>query len=409
MLSVNEARTQLLAALSLLPAESVLIQDASGRVLARPLKAAFSMPPFSNSSMDGFAVRAADIAGASADRPARLKVVADIPAGSVSTAVVQPGQAARIMTGAPLPEGADTVVPVEQSDFHDRAAGSLPPETVRIFTPVSHGGYVRREGEDVVAGDVLIAAGHRLRPQDVAMAAMTGAAELIVVRRPRVAVLSTGDELLSPGETPRPGKIFESNSLAIAALVEAAGAEAVLLGIARDQEADVRARLDVAVAADVDLIISSAGVSVGAYDYVKGVVESAGELGFWRVNMRPGKPLAFGTYRGKPFVGLPGNPVSSFVGFEVFLRPALAAMGGWTEWVRETLVCRLAERVDSDGRESYLRAVVGKDDAGWRATLTGHQGSGNQFSLVQANALVIIPAGVRSLEAGSEAQFWKLS
>ena len=409
MLSVDDARSHLLAALPLLPAEMVPIRAAAGRVLARPLKAAFSMPLFDNSSMDGFAVRAADIGAASPGSPVELAVVADIPAGSVSAVALGAGQAARIMTGAPMPDGADAVVPVEQTDFQDRSAGSRPPALVNVLAPISAGGYVRRRGEDVTEGEVLIEAGRRLRPQDVGMAAMTGAAVIPVVRRPRIAVLSTGDELLTPGEAHQPGKIFESNSLAIAALVESAGAEALQLGIARDSEADVRARLDEAVAAGVDLVLSSAGVSVGAYDFVKGVVESAGELGFWRVNMRPGKPLAFGNYRGVPFVGLPGNPVSSFVGFEVFLRPALAAMSGWTEWNRETLTCRLAEPVESDGRESYLRAVVRASEAGWTATLTGHQGSGNQFSLVQANALIVIPAGVRSLDAAAEVQFWKLS
>ncbi len=409
MLSVHDARTQLLAALPQLTAEQVHLQNAVGRVLARPLTAGFSLPPFDNSSMDGFAVRAADISSAGSDTPVMLTVVDDIPAGAVSNAVVKEGQAARIMTGAPLPEGADAVVPVEHTDFNDRSAGSAPPATVNIRASVTFGGYIRRRGEDVAHGDELLPAGHRLRPQDVGMAAMTGLAVLEVVSQPRIAVLSTGDELLFPGEAPEPGKIYESNSLTISALVESMGAEAIRLGIARDRESDVRAKLDGAVADNVDLIISTAGVSVGAYDYVKDVVESAGTLGFWRVNMRPGKPLAFGEYRDVPFVGLPGNPVSSFVGFEVFLRPAIAKMSGWTAWTREVHTGRLGEPVESDGRESYLRAVVRKDGNDWIADLTGHQGSGNQFSLVRANALIIIPAGVRFMAAGSEVKIWNLS
>jgi molybdopterin molybdotransferase len=241
------------------------------------------------------------------------------------------------------------------------------------------------------------------------MAAMTGSATVTVHRRPIAAILSTGDELISPGQPHEPGKIFESNSLALAALFAQAGAEPVRLGIARDEAADVRRKLDAAAESGVDLIVSSAGVSVGAYDFVKEVVERYGRLDSWRVNMRPGKPLAFGAYRDIPFVGLPGNPVSAFVGFEVFLRPVLARMSGWTAWQREHHTGRLESPLTSDGRESYLRARAGRGPQGWSLSLTGHQGSGNQYSLVQANALVIIPAGVTAMDAGDPIDFWRFS
>ena len=409
MQSVEEARRLLLAAVKPLEAEEVRLEEAAGRMLARPVVARFDLPAFSNSSMDGFALRAADIAGASEAAPAWLPVVADIPAGSGSAPEVAAGQAARIMTGAPLPPGADTVVPVEKTDFGDRLSGTAAPDAVRVFAPVDTGGYVRRRGEDVAAGEVLLEPGVRLRPQDVGMAAMTGAAVVAVHRRPKAAILSTGDELLLPGDPPGPGKIYESNSLTISALVAGTGAEVVRLGIARDSAEDIRRKLEAAADLGVDLIISSAGVSVGAYDYVKDVVEEHGRLDFWRVNMRPGKPLAFGAYRDILFVGLPGNPVSAFVGFEVFLRPVLAKMAGWTAWERETYTGRMEGSLDSDGRESYLRARALRDSEGWRLSLTGHQGSGNQFSLVQSNAMAIIPAGVTHLEAGEQIKFWRFS
>jgi molybdopterin molybdotransferase len=409
MRSVEEARNLLLAAVEPLGDEEVRLEEAAGRILARPVIARFDLPAFSNSSMDGFALRAADIAGASESAPEQLPVVADIPAGSDAAPVLSAGQAARIMTGAPLPPGADTVVPVEKTDFGVRFSGADAPDTVLVYEAVDPGGYVRQRGEDVAAGDVLLDPGVRLRSQDVGMAAMTGTSVVVVHRRPRAAVLSTGDELLRPGEPPQPGKIYESNSLTIAALLAGAGAEVVRLGIARDTAADVRSKLDAAVEAEVDLIISSAGVSVGAYDYVKDVVETFGRLDFWRVNMRPGKPLAFGAYRDILFVGLPGNPVSAFVGFEVFLRPVLAKLSGWTAWTRETHTGRLAEPLRSDGRESYLRARADRDAGGWVLSLTGHQGSGNQFSLVQANAMAIIPAGVTQVDPGEPINFWRFS
>ena len=405
ILSVTEAREKLLQTFSPLEPEQVRLDQASGRVLAESVYTPTDLPPFSNSSMDGFAIRAEDVTGASAQTPVQLKVVADIPAGKPSDVILSPGQAARIMTGAPLPAGADTVVPVEDTDFKHRDAGTAPPAQVGVMRSVAAGAYVRRRGEDLQLGDVALSPGRVLRPKDVGMLAMLGRAEVRVVRRPLVGVLSSGDELLPVGSPSEPGKIYESNAHTLAALVEEVGGNPLRLGIALDQAENVQERLDFAISRGVDLILSSAGVSVGAFDFVRAVVETHGKLNFWRVNMRPGKPLAFGEYREVPFVGLPGNPVSAYVGFEVFVRPALKKMLG-AAWQRETHRAILDEEITSDGRESYLRGVVTRQDGIYHARLTGHQGSGNHYSLVLANAFIIVPGGVKSLPPGSEVEIW---
>ncbi len=407
-LSVSEARQRLLDSLSVVNAEQIPLTAAAGRVLAEAVVSPYDLPPFSNSSMDGFAVRAEDLQRATADAPVYLDVVADIPAGMPRPVVIQRGQAARIMTGAPLPDGADAVIPVEATDFQVRDAGAPAPERVGVLSSLDSGDYVRPRGQDVSKGEQVLAAGGRLRAQDIGMLAMLGRAQVSVFRRPTVALLSTGDELLPIGAPDEPGKIYESNAHTLSALIGAVGAEPVHLGIAADRADAVRERLDAAVQRGVVLILSSAGVSVGAFDYVRSVLEANGRLDFWRVNMRPGKPLAFGQYRGLPFIGLPGNPVSAFVGFEVFVRPALARMMGLADWQRPVLRGVLDHEVRSDGRESYLRATVRALEGELHASLTGHQGSGNQYSLVQANSLVIIPAGVRQLPAGADVEIWPL-
>lgn len=404
---VTEARKDILQSFSLVKTETVPTADSFDRVLAEDVAAPRDYPPFSNSSMDGFALRADDLANVDSETSARLQVVADIPAGKPSDIALKAGQAARIMTGAPMPAGADSVVPVEVTDFQHRDAGTDAPDWVNVQKKVDKGGYVRQRGEDMRAGDVVMCVGQILRAQDVGLLAMFGQAEVTVFRRPRVGLLSTGDELLPLGTDAQPGKIFESNAYALAGLVQDAGAEPIRLGIASDTEASVKEHLDRAVEMGVDVIISTAGVSVGAYDYVRTVLETYGTLDIWRVNMRPGKPLAFGAYRGVPYFGLPGNPVSSFVGFEVFIRAALYKMTGRT-WQPQALHAALAEDITSDGRESYLRARVSREAGHLLAMLTGHQGSGNQLSLVQANAFVLIPAGVRAMSAGEEVEVWML-
>ena len=408
LLSVNEARERILSYLHPVSTESLPLAECMNRVLARDILAVNDLPLFDNSSMDGFAIRAADVAEATLASPLSLRVVADIPAGTSPTISLARGKAARIMTGAQMPEGADAVIPVEDTDFGNRDSGSPPPEKIMIFKPANPGDNIRPRGMDIHAGDVVLQKGQTLKAQDLGLFAMLGFAVVNVFRKPRIALFSSGDELLAVDAPLEPGKIRDSNSTMLAALIESAQVEVVRLGVARDSFDSVKSLLEQALNKHVDLILSSAGVSVGAYDFVKDVIESNGSMDFWRINMRPGKPLAFGQYKQIPFIGLPGNPVSAFVGFEVFVRAALGRLSGSNNGTRQTVRVRSAEEINSDGRESYLRAQVRDENGVLSARLTGHQGSGNLFSLVQANALLIIPAGVKCVPAGQEVDAWLL-
>ncbi len=404
MLSVAQAQNRLLEAFTPTKAETILTQDAAGRVLAQEIRAQFDLPRFSNSGVDGFAVLAEDIQGASPAAPACLPVVMDIPAGAKPERVLKKGEAARIMTGAPIPSGAELVIPVEVTNFNYRQVDLPKPEQVEIYQQAAPGANIRPAGEDLRQGEVVLEGGRRLRPQEIGLLNMLGFEEVKVYRQATVGVLSSGDELLPVGQPLVDGKIYDSNAAMLASLCRRDGAAAQRLGIARDTEASVREHLDRAVDAGVDLILATAGVSVGAFDFVRKVVEQAGVLDFWRVNVRPGKPFAFGSYRGIPFFGLPGNPVSAFVSYELFVRPALYRLSGII-LKRLQVQATLNEALTSDGRESYLRAILTYTD-GWQAQLTGHQGSGNLRSLVQGNALLIVPYGVKSLPAGARVEAW---
>lgn len=408
LLSVVEARERILSHFQPVAAERLPLAECSQRVLAVDVAAAADLPPFDNSSMDGFAVQAADLLEAAPASPRTLRVVADIPAGSQPTIVLMPGQAARIMTGAPLPQGADAVVPVEDTDFQNRAAGAPAPEQVQVFQSVKPGDSTRPRGMDVRAGEIVLRAGRVLKAPELGLLAMLGEAEVSVHRKTRVALLSSGDELVPVDEALTPGKIHDSNSYMLAALLESANVEVLHLGVAADRREAVEALLAKTIELKADLILTSAGVSVGAFDYVKEVIEANGRLDFWRVNMRPGKPLAFGEYRGIKLIGLPGNPVSAFVGFEVFVRPALGRLSGSGTANRPTVRVRLGEEIESDGRESYLRAEVREENGVPTAYLSGHQGSANLLALTRANALLIIPAGVKSAPAHREVDAWML-
>lgn len=402
MISVEEAQEKILTGISPLAEEIIELAHARGRVLAQQIVCRIALPPFDNSSMDGFAVRSEDVIPSSPDLPVELTVIGDIPAGRVFRDKLAAKQAARIMTGAPVPEGADAIVPVEQTDFNDRVPGTPLPSTVKIYQGVSRGENIRPKGQDIANGEIVLKPGTRIRAQEAGLLAMLGIARVSVYRKPRVALFSTGDELM-PLDSPRvDGKIYESNSYMLAALIEKYQGEVLSLGIIRDQEVAVRSCLDRAVQKKADLIVSSAGVSVGSLDFVRSVMEKDGNLEFWRVNMRPGKPVAFGSFQGVPFIGLPGNPVSAYVGAEVFLRPILQKMGGRSTWQMPSVIVKVDNAVESDGRASYLRARIHKEKDEWRATLTGHQGSGNLISLVQANALLFVPSGVKSLPIGAE-------
>ncbi len=355
--------------------------------------------------MDGYAVRSKDVEGASTQAPVRLAVSMDIPAGAAPQSTLKPGEAARIMTGAMLPEGADSIVPVEETDRAGQIASS---PGVTIFKSAQAGEFVRPKGQDIKSGQQVLSASRILQPEDIGLLATLGFSNVGVFRQPRVAVLSSGDEIVPPDVPLAPGKIHDSNSFMLSALIARAGGKPHRLGVAADSLGAVRGLMDQAVSLSVDLILTSAGVSVGAFDFIRTLVESEGQLDFWRVNMRPGKPVTFGKYKGTPLIGLPGNPVSAYVGFEVFVRPVIARLSGLKDLAHPTVKAVLGEAVESDGRESYLRVVLKNEGGRTVAYLTGHQGSGNLYSLVKANALLIVPSGVKSLPIGAEVDSWLL-
>jgi len=408
LISVHEAQRGILSQFSPLSTTIVPLEKSNGRVLSQDINAEVDFPLFANSSMDGFAVRAVDLESASPNNPVLLTVIADIPAGIHPVIHLKPGEAARIMTGAEIPEGADAVVPVEDTSAKPAQPGLSAASEVQIFRSVDPGAYIRQPGEDIHAGEKVLHIGHKLNPQDVGLLATMGIISVPVYRRPRIASFSTGNELVHPSASLSPGKIRNSNSYTLAALIEQTGGEVLQLPIARDDPQMIRRRFDQAVSKQADLILTTAGVSVGAHDYVRSVVEEHGRLDFWRVDVRPGKPLAFGSYRSVPVIGLPGNPVSAFVGFHLFVLPTIYKMSGLSTPVRRIVKVKLEHAIESDGRESYLRAIVRVQDGRYSAALTGHQGSGNLYSLVLANALLVVPSGVKSLPVGSECDCWLL-
>jgi molybdopterin molybdotransferase len=383
--TVASAQARILALIHPLRTERVHLREALGRVLAEPIVSRRLVPPFDNSGMDGYAVRAVDTQGATADSAVQLPIVGEVVAGSAPVHRLEGGAAMRIMTGAPVPAGADAVVRQEDTD-----SGR---ERVGIHVAVRHGTNVRLAGEDIRPGDEVLRPGRRLRPADLAVCAALGFPHVEVYRRPRVAVLSTGDELVEPEREPGPGQVVDSNAVAIAAAVAEAGGEPVRSGIAHDAVADLRRLLE--EAARCDLIVSTAGVSVGDRDHVRQVVADMGSLDMWRVAMRPGKPLAVGTVRGVPFLGLPGNPVSSQVTFELFARPAILGLQGSSEPHRRRSAARALEDMDKpEGLETFHRGILVDPEPGELpgVRLTGGQGSGIMRSMVLADCLIALPA-----------------
>ncbi len=434
LLSVDEARDQVLATIpGPMPAESIAVGAGLWRVLAEPVVAATSLPPWDNSAMDGYAIRSVDIADASEEAPTRLRIVGEVRAGAAPDAAVARGTAVRIATGAVLPPGADAVVPVEQTTPVDAAgrpgdrgrdaAGPLP-AAVLVHVTVAPGGSVRAAASDLSAGSVVLPAGAALTPSTIALAAGAGAPEVRVHRKPRVAVLATGDEVREAGEPLGPAGIPDANRPGLLAQVAAAGGDPIDLGIAADRLDDVLARLRAALAGDADAVIVSGGVSVGPYDVVKEAFETVGRVDLWRVAVQPGKPFAFGTAErpggGPPVLlfGLPGNPVSSLVTFELFVRPALRRLAGHRQLLRPLDRAVLGERVSkSHGRRAFLRVVAERDEAGRpirdgsgrvRAGLAGGQGSHVLSALATADALAVIPESDDELPAGSEVELWWL-
>ena len=407
MLSVEQALEQILKAFHPLEPERVNIVEALGCVLAEDIHADVDIPPHSNSSMDGYAVLANDTTGARAETPARLHVVGELAAGYVTETQVEPGAAIRIMTGAPIPPGADAVVKVEDT----KATG----EWVEILAPAPRGQYIRPAGEDVRQGELVLPRGTVVRPQEIGMLATLGQKDVSVIRRPRVAILATGDEVVEIDAPLGPGKIRNANSYSNAAQVIRCGGIPVMLGIASDRVQDLTAKIRAGLAQGVDLFLTSGGVSVGDFDVVKDVLAAEGEIGFWRVRMKPGKPLAFGYLNlapplsppggGKtrvPVLGLPGNPVSVMVSFEAFVRPAILKMLGRTDWQRPTVEAVLVDEVKrKDGRRHFVRVRVEQREGEYRAHLTGGQGSGILSSMVKANGFAILPEEWTHASAGA--------
>ena len=393
MISFEEARKTVLDSVSALEPVEVPILDALGLVAAEDVTSAERIPPFDNSAMDGYAVRAADTAGASDKNPIELNVLMDLPAGQHTDQPVGAGEAIRIMTGAPLPPGADTVVMVELTE---KAADG----NVRILQEHKEDRNIRRAGEDIAVGQDVIHVGDEITPAKVGLLASVGREKLKVYRRPVVAILATGDELLEAGEPLGPGKIRSSNSYTLTCQVRSCGAETQYLGIARDTLEDVRAHLEKGLGADV--IISSAGVSVGDYDYVKTALEDLGvKFKFTKVAIKPGKPTVFGLMGEKPVFGLPGNPVSSMMTFEQFARPAILKMMGMRRLLRPVVDAILEEDIKKKPeRMSLLRAVARKEGSEYYVTTTGPQGSGILVSMDNANAVIIFESGIEHLKKG---------
>jgi len=397
--SVEEHRAAVAELLPPLPVERVPLGRARGRVLAEALVAGIALPPFDNSAMDGYAVRAADVAGAAEGDPRELPVTADIPAGRTDVPPLAPGTAHRIMTGAPLPAGADTVVQVEHTD------GGL--DRVRVLQAPAAGTSVRRAGEDVVAGQVVLPAGTVLGPPQIGVAAAVGAASLPVRRRPTVLVLSTGSELVAPGTPLQLGQIYESNGPMLAAAVEEAGGVADLLRFVPDDVAHLHRVLDDRLAAGtVDLVITSGGISAGAYEVVKDALAGRG-VEFVKVAMQPGGPQGVGRVGGVGVVALPGNPVSSHVSFEVFVRPVLRAALGHQPPERPRVTAALAAPLTSTaGRRQYRRGVV--DAVAGTVAEVGGPPSHLLGALARADCFFVVPEETTELPAGSPVEVWLL-
>lgn len=398
MHSVEEARNLVLESFSPLLTEELPVRDARGMVVAGDLYAPHALPRFDNSAMDGYAVKRDDLT----DVPVALELVGEVRAGEAGDIHVVPGTAVRIMTGAPVPPGADAVVPVEvTSESNGKVTVSA--------APPEHG-HIRPAGDDIDEGDLLIAAGTELGAGELALLASMGLSPVTVHRRPRVVVLSTGDELVAPESEPGPGQIRDSNSVALLALIEEAGGEPSMSGPVADDRDAVHAALTEATK-DADLIISSGGVSVGRYDHVKDVIEEIGSIDLWRVAMQPGKPVVSGRVGDVPFLGLPGNPVSIHIGFEQFARPAIRKMRGCSQLLRPTIKARLATRLEkTPGRLHFVRVRLEFSEEGVIAKPFRGQGSHMQSSLVDCHGVARFDAERSALDEGDEVvvEVWRL-
>lgn len=397
MISVEEALARILSEISPLSVMQMPLPVSSGLVLAQDIVAQEDIPPFANSAMDGFALLSRD-SQPKDGQPPRLRISGGVAAGYVADHAVEEGTAMRIMTGAPVPEGADSVIQVELT----RSEGP-DSEWVEILEAVSPGNNIRPAGEDMLRGQTVLQQGSEIGPWEIGVLATLGWANVPVIRRPRVAILGTGDEVIDVNEPLRPGKIRNSNSYLLEAAVRRVGAVPHRLGVARDTVESLRDKFSEAI--QYDLIITSGGVSVGDFDLVKNIMAEQGQINFWRINMRPGKPVAFGHIHGVPLLGLPGNPVSAAVTFELFSRPVIRKMMGHTRLVRPQVDVVVEDGVsDHAMRRHYVRARVEWRDGRFIAHTTGNQGSHIMTSLLNVNALVIVPEGGVELHPGDSAK-----
>jgi len=399
-LDVDAAMARILAAFSPLPIVDLPLLEACDLVLGKDVVARNDVPPFRNSAMDGYAVRAVDAHHASLSNPARLRVIGQIAAGQRELPSIGQGEAARIMTGAPMPGGADAVVRFEETD--ERAGFSRGDrDFVHIFRAPKPLDNVREAGEDIANGSVVGQSGASLRPADLGVLASVGWTTAPVHRRPVVGILSTGDEVSEPGHALSPGSIRDSNSYVLGAYARQWGADVRQLGIARDTVADLTGRLT--VAADADLVVTSGGVSLGDFDFVKDVLKSEGDVAIWQVRMKPGKPLAFGQVRGVPLLGLPGNPVAAAVSFILFGRPAIRCMLGHADLNPRTIPVKTLDPLDNRGqRRHYVRAAINREaDGTFVGRVAGEQGAGILSSLAAANALLVVPETLETVPAGT--------
>ncbi|WP_165423309.1 gephyrin-like molybdotransferase Glp [Ktedonosporobacter rubrisoli] len=397
MISVEEALDRILAEIQPLNVVQAPLPEVQGLVLAQDIVAQEDIPPFANSAMDGFALQSKDSKPHNGKLP-RLRITGSIAAGYVAEHAVEEGTTMRIMTGAPVPPGADSVIQVELTSTE-----SSDSPWVEIQQEVAPGNNIRPAGEDMRRGQKVLTRGQTIGPWEIGILATLGYATVPVVRRPRVAILGTGDEVIDIHEPLQPGKIRNSNSYLLEAAVRAAGAEAHRLGVARDTVESLREKFTEAV--QYDLILTSGGVSVGDFDLVKDIMQEQGKMNFWRINMRPGKPVAFGQIKGIPLLGLPGNPVSSAVTFELFGRPVIRKMSGHAQLLKPQIDVTVENGVQEKAmRRHYVRAHVVWHNGHFIARTTGNQGSHIMTSLLNANALVIVPEGGVTIAPGAQAK-----
>ena len=407
MISVEEALDKVLSCVEVLEPERKPILECLGQVLAEDVYSTIDIPPLDNSAMDGYALRAEDTREATESSPRYLVVVGEVAAGSMPIKKVEPGTAIRIMTGAPLPEGADTVVKFEDTDEVSRKSSRKDLSQIGILCQANKGLNVRCRGEDIARGNLILQKGTVLRPQEIGVLASLGFSTALVIRRPIVAILATGDELIGVDQPLPPGKIYNSNTYTIAAAVSRYGGIPRILGIGRDSVQSLTEKI--AEGLDADMLITSGGVSKGDYDMVKDVLAEQGEIGFWTVCMKPGKPIAFGVIkkvegrkkRTVPHLGLPGNPVSSMITFEQFARPAILKMMGKKMLAKPTVRAIIEDDIAStDARRLFARVVVTNRGGRYHASVTGPQGSGMLTSMVKANGLAVIPESSNGAKAG---------